>query len=267
MKKMNKGVKKYLNWLFKGIVGFFIVSICSVIVFRFVPVPFTLLMLQRCIEQKMDGHPMKLQKDWVSRDEMSPSLELAVFCAEDQKFLEHEGFDFEAIDKALDYNQKQALKKHPKMRGASTISQQTAKNVFLWPGRSWLRKGLEVYFTFLIEKIWSKERIMEVYLNVIEFGDGVYGVEAASQNYFHVSAKKVTPSQAALMAIVLPNPRKFDLAKPTAYMQKRKGWVLKQMSYQGGSIDYSEEEKVKEASTFKEEKAALKLLNKKKKTK
>lgn len=262
---MKKKMKKYLTWLLKGVTAFFVVSILSVILLDFIPVPFTILMLQRCIEQKIDGKPMRLKKDWVSKQNMSPNLELAVFCAEDQKFLEHEGFDFEAIDKALEYNEKQNGKLHPKLRGASTISQQTAKNVFLWPGRSWIRKGFEVYFTFLIEKIWSKERIMEVYLNVIELGDGIYGTEAAAQFYFHTTAKNINPSQAALMAIVLPNPLKFNIAKPTSYMLKRKNWVLSQMGHQGGAIDYNKEDQIKTNNSISEEKKTKKAIKKKKK--
>ena len=162
---------------------FFILSIGGVIMFRWLPVPFTFYMVQRCVSQKVEGSEMKLKKDWVPLEEISPYLQLAVVCAEDQNFLKHNGFSFSAIDKAIEYNKKMEQMGKSKRRGASTISQQTAKNVFLWHGRSWIRKGFEVYFTFLIELIWSKERIMEVYLNVIEFGDGVYGAEAAATEY------------------------------------------------------------------------------------
>jgi monofunctional biosynthetic peptidoglycan transglycosylase len=206
-------------------------------------------MFQRGFERVADGKSFQIKKDWVSKENINPKLELAVFCAEDQNFLVHEGFDMKAIEKAMEYNEKQEGKKKPKTRGASTISQQCAKNVFLWPNRGWIRKGLEVYFTFLIEKIWSKERIMEVYLNVIEFGDGVYGAEAAAQTYFKKDAKNLTTTQCALMSIVLPNPRKFDLANPTGYMRKRQGWVLKQMGYQGGELDYDKEILLKEKAT------------------
>ena len=165
-------------------------------------------------------------------------MPLAVLCSEDQLFMEHNGFDMKAIEKALEYNDK---KKGKKLRGGSTISQQTAKNVFLWQGRSWLRKGLEAYFTLLIEVMWSKERIMEVYLNVIEMGDGIYGTEAAAQEYFQKSAAKLTASQAALIAAVLPNPRKWSPANPTGYIKKKQQWILRQMGYHGGSIDLEEE--------------------------
>ena len=162
-------VVKLILWFFGTTIGF-------AILYSFLPVPVTPLMVQRCWEQAWDKErDVQLLHDWVSYKELSPHLQLAVVCAEDQDFLEHEGFDFEAIEKAYKYN-----KTHKRKRGASTISQQTAKNVFLWPGRSWLRKGLEVYFTFLIETIWSKERIMTTYLNSIEFGDGIYGAQAAA---------------------------------------------------------------------------------------
>lgn len=218
---------------------FFIISIVSVIFFRWVPVPVTSLMLIRCVEQKMDGKEMKLKKDWVPLEKISPHLQLAVVCSEDQNFIKHDGFDFEAIDKAMAYNEK-----HKKTRGASTISQQTAKNVFLWPGRSWIRKGFEVYFTFLIELFWSKERIMEVYLNVIEMGDGVYGAQAASQTFFKKDAIYLSSSEAATIAAVLPNPRKFNAGNPSAYVQGRRSWIMRQMGFWGGVLKYEEKEEV-----------------------
>jgi monofunctional biosynthetic peptidoglycan transglycosylase len=160
---------------------------------------------------------------------------LAVVCSEDQEFLEHEGFDFNAIKKAYKYNQT-----HKKKRGASTISQQTAKNVFLWPGRSWVRKGLEVYFTFLIEVIWSKERIMEVYLNIIEFGDGVYGVEAAALRNYNKSAKDINRSEAAMLAAVLPSPLRLSPINPTADLKEKQFWIMRQMRRWGGQLDYED---------------------------
>lgn len=241
-------IAKYLVWSFlwkllkRIIIWFFILSIGSVFLFKYVPVPFTILMLQRCAEQKADGKELKLSKDWVSAEEISPYLQLAVVCSEDQNYLKHNGFDYGAIRKALKFNEKMEEKGKNKRRGASTISQQTAKNVFLWPGRSWIRKGLEVYFTFLIENIWSKERIMEVYLNVIEFGDGVYGAEAAAQNYLYKSANNLTAQDAALMAVVLPSPLKFSIAKPTAYTLGRRSWCVQQMRYWGLKLDYDKEE-------------------------
>ena len=190
-------LKKILRIIFKTAIWFFAISILSVIIFRFVPIPVTPLMLIRCVEQKWDGKEMKLKKDWVSLDKISSAMPLAVIAAEDQKFEEHFGFDLEAIRKAENYNKKHQGKR---MKGASTISQQTAKNVFLWQGRNWIRKGFEVYFTFLIEIFWSKQRIMEVYLNVIEMGNGIYGVEAAAQEYFHKPASKLSVREASLIA-------------------------------------------------------------------
>lgn len=169
-----------------------------------------------------------IKHDWVALDQISEEIQLAVICAEDQRFVEHSGFDYEAIEKAISYN-----KKEDKIRGASTISQQTAKNVFLWPGRSWLRKGLEAYFTFLIENLWSKERILEVYLNSIEMGDGIYGVEAAANYWFNTKAAHLSRHQAAAIASILPNPRKYKASLRTPYLEKRKQWVLTQMNNYG----------------------------------
>jgi len=196
-------------------------------------------MLQRCVVQKFDGESMKLKKDWVSIDKIANNVQLAVVCAEDQNFVRHQGFDFVAIKKAMDYNERMEDKGKNKRRGASTISQQTAKNVFLWHGRSFIRKGFEVYFTFLIETLWSKERIMEVYLNVIELGNGVYGVEAASQAYFKKPAAKLSNNEAALIAVVLPNPRKFSIANPSGYVLKRQNWCTKQMRHWGSKLQYN----------------------------
>jgi len=227
---MKKAFKRIRSFILKAIIGFFLLSIGLVVLYRFVPVPFTLLMIQRCVEQKMEGKDFKLSKDWVSADKISPKMRKAVVAAEDQLFYDHNGFDTKAIEKAMKYNEKQLKRKRTRMRGASTISQQTAKNVFLWGARSWVRKGFEVYFTFLIELIWSKERILEVYLNVIEMGDGIYGVEAAAQEFFNTSAAKLTTSQAAAIAAVLPNPRKWNAGKPSAYIARRQGWIMRQMN-------------------------------------
>lgn len=217
--------RKIINWIGKIILFFFGVSIFSVLLFKFVNPPITPFMLVKYFENSSNT----IQKDWVSYDEMSPNLPLAVMAAEDQKFLDHYGFDVEAIEKALDNN-----KKGKKVRGASTISQQTAKNVFLTPSRSWFRKGLETYFTFLIESFWSKKRILEVYLNVIEQGDGIYGVQASAIIHFNKDAKKVSQSQAALMAAVLPNPIKFKISNPSTYVRSRQYWISRQMNNMGG---------------------------------
>lgn len=186
---------------------------------------------------------MTLKHEWVSLEEISPKLQLAVVCSEDQNYLEHGGFDFAAIKKAMTSN-----KKGKKLRGASTISQQTAKNVFLWPGRSYVRKGFEVYFTLLIEIFWSKERIMEVYLNSIEMGNGVYGAESAAQYWFHKDAKKLSKDDAAAIAAILPNPRRYVANPPSAYVSKRKEWIKQQMSYWGNELDYDEEDDKTEKS-------------------
>jgi monofunctional glycosyltransferase len=231
-------MKKIWRFIWKAVVIFFLFTIGLVIIFRFVPVPVTLLMVKRCIEQKSDGKEMRLKKDWVSLDKISNTLQLAVVTSEDQNFLWHHGFDFEAIEKAIKYNEKQQKRKRPRTHGASTISQQTAKNTFLFPARSFIRKGLEVYFTALIELCWSKQRIMEVYLNVIEMGDGIYGAEAASQYYFHKPAKKLTHSESALLAACLPNPRKFNAGKPSPYVRKRQAFILNQMNLWGRWLDY-----------------------------
>ena len=221
LKKIGKVLLKVALW-------FFILSIVSTIIFRFVPIPVTPLMIARVIEQKMDGNEAKMTKDWVALEEISPSMPLAVITSEDQNFEEHFGFDLKAIEKAQAYNERHRGKK---LKGASTISQQTAKNVFLWPSRSWIRKGFEVYFTFIIEILWSKERIMEVYLNVIEMGPGIYGTEAAAQHYFHKSAKKLNNSEAAAIAAILPNPLKWSASKPSLYIKKKKSWILRHMQY------------------------------------
>ncbi|MEI6747653.1 MAG: monofunctional biosynthetic peptidoglycan transglycosylase [Bacteroidales bacterium] len=204
---------------------FFISTILVSLIYRFVPPPVTPLMLMRVIEQLAEGTELKLDKSWVSYDEISPNLVRAVITSEDNNFLEHYGIDFEAIEKARKLNEH-----GKKLRGASTISQQTAKNVFLWPGRNYIRKGLEVYFTYLIEITWSKQRIMEVYLNDIEMGNGIYGAEMASQTYFHKPAVDLTRSEAALIAAVLPNPRKWSPAHPTPYIMRKKNWILGRMN-------------------------------------
>ncbi len=209
-------------------VAFFASTILSVVILRWVPVYFTPLMFIRLAQQKAANQELTLHHHWVPLDEIAPSLPLAVMASEDAHFLEHHGFDFKAIEKAAMRNIK-----HPDKRkhGASTISQQTAKNVFLWPGRSWVRKGFEVYFTGLIELVWSKERIMEVYLNSIEMGDGIYGADAVAQWHFGTTAKELTKRQCALIAVSLPNPRRFNSARPSGYMLKRQSRILREMRF------------------------------------
>lgn len=209
-------------------VAFFASTILSVVILRWVPVYFTPLMFIRLAQQKAANQELTLHHHWVPLDEIAPSLPLAVMASEDAHFLEHHGFDFKAIEKAAMRNIK-----HPDKRkhGASTISQQTAKNVFLWPGRSWVRKGFEVYFTGLIELVWSKERIMEVYLNSIEMGNGIYGADAVAEYHFNTTADKLTKAQCALIAVSLPNPRRFNSASPSAYMLKRQTRILREMRF------------------------------------
>jgi len=235
---VKKFLKSFFRFTVKFLKWFFIISIVSVILFRWIPVPITPFMILQCIEQMIDEkREVKLKKNWVSIEEISPNLQLSVVCSEDQNFLEHSGFDLDAIEKAVKHN-----KTHKRKRGASTISQQTAKNVFLYDGRNWIRKGFEVYFTFLSELFWSKERIIEVYLNVIEFGDGIYGAEAASQQFFKTSAKNLSRQQAALLAAVLPSPKRFSAKNPSAYVRKRQQWILGQME-NFGELKFEEEEK------------------------
>jgi len=194
-----------------GLVVFFIGPAIAVAVYRFVPPPVTILMIQRVFE----GHG--LDRRWVGLDDISPNLVRAVIAAEDARFCEHHGFDFDAMQKAMANNEKRPSR----IRGGSTISQQTAKNVFLWPDRSYVRKGLEAYFTVLIEVIWGKRRIMEVYLNSVEWGPGVYGAEAASKKWFGVSADKLSASQASRLAAILPSPLKWKAADSGPYVRRR----------------------------------------------
>lgn len=217
-------MKKILLWIKRIILIFFIWSIFSVLLFRFVPVPVTPLMIIRCGEQLFDSEPPKLKHDWVPFEQISPNLVRAVIASEDNRFLTHNGFDFVELKKAIKENEKRK-----KARGASTISQQTAKNVFLWPEHSFIRKGLEAYFTVLIELFWSKERIMEVYLNSIEMGDGIYGAEAIAQAHFHTTAAKLTTYQSALIAATLPNPIRYNSSKPGPYVMKRAGQIQRLM--------------------------------------
>lgn len=214
------------NWIGKIFLVFVIYSVGLSLVYRLVPVYFTPLIGIRLVEQMLDENKtVRLKKSWQPINQISPHMIQAVVAAEDQKFLEHFGFDIDAIQKALEGN-----KAGRNLKGGSTISNQTAKNVFLWPGRNYLRKGLEAYFTFLIEVLWSKERIMEVYLNVIETGDGIYGVEAAAQSYYNKPAEKLNRSEAAMIAAVLPNPLLWSPAKPTAYNYQRQRWILRNMN-------------------------------------
>ncbi|MBC8594712.1 monofunctional biosynthetic peptidoglycan transglycosylase [Oscillospiraceae bacterium N12] len=222
---MRKPANKILLIIRNLLLFFFLSTIFTVIIYRFLPVYVTPLMVIRSVQQIVSGEKPTCKHTWVSFDKISPTLPMAVIASEDNRFAEHNGFDFKEIEKAIKENETRKRK-----RGASTISQQTAKNVFLWPQSSWLRKGFEVYFTFLIEIFWSKERIMEVYLNSIEMGNGIYGAQAAAKYKFHTTAAKLSKEQSALIAATLPNPIRFDSAHPTPYILKRQKQIMRLMN-------------------------------------
>ena len=219
-------IKKILRYTRNLLILFFTSTLLTVIIYRFMPVYITPLMVIRGVQQIISGDKPTWKHTWVSFDKISPNLPMAVIASEDNRFAEHNGFDLVEIKKAMKENETRKRK-----RGASTISQQTAKNVFLWPGRSWIRKGFEAYFTVLIEFMWSKQRIMEVYLNSIEMGDGIYGIDAVAADNFSTTAADLSRSQCALVAATLPNPRKFDSANPTSYMLKRRRQIETQMRF------------------------------------
>ena len=207
--------------------AFFASTILAVVWYKFMPVWVTPLMVIRAVDQIGEGHTPSMHHSWVPLKDMSPEMPLAVMASEDQLFLKHHGFDFEAIQTAVKRNKAAGKKKY----GASTISQQTAKNVFLWPGRSWLRKGLEMYFTVLIEFVWGKERIMEVYLNSIEMGEGIYGVKAVAREHFDKSPEELTRRDCALIAATLPNPLRYSSKSPSDYMLKRQRKITREMKH------------------------------------
>lgn len=203
----------------------------GILLFSFMPVPFSAVMVERQLSAWLSGDfSYVAHSDWVSMDEISPWMALAVVAAEDQRFPDHWGLDVEAIEKALSHNEKH----ENRIRGASTLSQQTVKNLFLWDGKSWLRKGLEAGLTVTTEAVWTKRRILTVYLNIAEFGDGIFGVEEASQRYFHKPASRLTMSEAALLAAVLPNPIRYKAAAPSGYVRNRQAWIMRQMQQLGG---------------------------------
>ncbi len=211
----------------KIIIGIFISHLLYLVLLKFVDAPITITQITSII----DGNGFK--RTHVSLNEISVHGKLAVIASEDQLFPDHNGFDIKSIKKALAYNKR----KPGRVRGASTISQQVAKNVFLWQGRSWIRKGLEVYFTFMIELIWGKKRILEVYLNEAEMGKGIFGIEAASQHYFKHSARKLTKVEAAMIASSLPNPVRFTVKPTSRYVSKKYPWVMRQMNNLGADPD------------------------------
>lgn len=216
--------------LFKLLLWFMLASAALVLVLRWVPPPGTALMIERKIEAWNDGQSLELKRQWRPWNELPDDLKMAVIAGEDQKFAEHWGFDLGAIQAALAHNQNGGS-----LRGASTLSQQVAKNLFLWSGRSWLRKGLEAWFTALIELLWSKERIIEVYLNSVEWGDGIFGAEAAARHHFGVGAPYLNARQASQLAAVLPNPLRWSAGHPTGYIVRRASWIRQQMRQLGGS--------------------------------
>lgn len=217
-------IKEIFRFVWKLIAGLILISMLLVVLLNWLPVAFTPLMGIRYLENPEEN----IRHTWVPREEISLHLQFAVVASEDQSFVNHNGFDFKAIEKAIEENQE-----GKRVRGASTISQQTAKNVFLWPGRNWIRKGLEVYFTFLIETFWSKDRILEVYLNSIEMGPGIYGAEAAARYWFNKPASELTTFEAAAIAAILPNPRQFKANPASNYIEGRKSWIVRQMKNYG----------------------------------
>jgi len=224
------------RWLAIGAAAAFLATALPVVAMRWMDPWYSAFMLDAALEASQAGKT-NYQTDyrWVDLEQISPHAAVAVIAAEDQFFPFHTGFDFKSIREAVRFNEAQAGKKRPRVRGASTISQQVAKNLFLWPGRSYLRKGLEVYFTLLIELTWPKERIIEVYLNVAQFGDGIYGVEAAAQRFYRMPAARLGRYESAMLAAVLPNPITFKVNAPSDYVYRRRDWILAQMRGLGGA--------------------------------
>lgn len=223
--------RRWLRWLLALPLLMLVASVAQVAALRFVDPAFSAFMLSRQLEAWGEGEwSFRIAYDWRDLDEISPNLPLALVASEDQNFAEHFGFDMKAIEKARKNNARGR-----KVRGGSTISQQTAKNLFLWSGRSYVRKGIEAWYTLLIEALWPKHRIIEVYANIAEFGDGVYGAQAAARTYFRKDASQLAPSEAARMAAVLPSPRRYSVVKPGPYVQRRSQAIQRQMRYIGGT--------------------------------
>ena len=231
MTLVRHGLNQLWYWGKRGVIGIVALWLAGILIFAFLPVPFSMVMIERQLGAWLTSDfSYVAHSDWVPMDEISPYMALAVMAAEDQKFPEHWGFDVGAIESALSHNQRN----QNRIRGASTLSQQTAKNLFLWDGRSWVRKGLEVGLTAGIELIWTKRRILTVYLNIAEFGEGIFGVEAAARHFFNKPASKLSASEAALLAAVLPNPLRFKVNAPSGYVISRQQWILRQMRQLGG---------------------------------
>lgn len=213
-----------IRFFFRLIIILLLLSVGSVVLYRYVPVPITPLMVRNAIGDAIEGKPIRIRHDWVPLTEMSPHLKSAVIASEDQRFYSHDGFDWKEISNAIEERRSGKRK-----RGGSTISQQTAKNVYTFCTSTWARKGIETYYTLLIEWIWPKERILEVYLNSIEMGPGIYGAEAVAQEHFGKPAAKLTRSECALIAATLPNPKRYSSKTPSQYMRKRQRDILNQM--------------------------------------
>ena len=220
---------RMLRWAALAGAAFLILSLLLVLLFRHVPVYGSMVMLERKVEAWLAGETLPIQRQWRPWDELSSHAKLAVIAAEDQRFAEHRGFDVDEMRRAWE-----ARRNGGRLRGASTISQQTAKNLFLWTGRSWVRKGLEAWFTVLIEALWPKQRILEVYLNIVEWDHGVFGLEAAGQHYFGVSAGRLNEVHASRLAAILPNPRAWDASRPGPHVERRSQWIRQQMRNLGG---------------------------------
>lgn len=227
---MQNLVRRAVRWSLLVIVGLAVASVLLVLMFRVVPVFGSMVMVERKVQSWIAAEPIDIRQDWTPWERLSGNAKIAVIAAEDQSFPHHHGFDFEQLRKALS-----AWRAGDDLRGASTISQQTAKNLFLWTGRSWLRKGLEAWFTLLIELLWPKERILEVYLNIAEWDNGVFGLEAAARHYFGVSAADLSETQASRLAAILPNPRGWSASAPTSYVLERSRWIRRQMRQLGGT--------------------------------
>jgi monofunctional biosynthetic peptidoglycan transglycosylase len=228
--KIRPALRKTKKIVLFAVAGFFSASLLGVILYRWLPVYVTPLMVLRTLDYAIEGKWVPIQKDWVPLEQISPNLLKAVIASEDPKFLSHNGFDFEAIARAIDANKKRRIK-----MGASTISQQTAKNIFLYPSRTYWRKGLEAYFTLLMETLWNKKRILEVYVNVIELGPGIYGAEAAARYYWKKPAKKLNLDEAQLFAAILPNPRRWNPKRPTNFVLRRRNFIRRNLVLLGHS--------------------------------
>ncbi|MBS9404739.1 monofunctional biosynthetic peptidoglycan transglycosylase [Halomonas sp. TRM85114] len=228
--RLRPSLRGFLRALALVAIGFVALSLLLVLLFRVVPVFGSMVMVERKVASWVAREPLAIEHQWRDWEALSDHAKLAVIAAEDQRFPDHHGFDVAAIRQALE-----ASRNGRRLRGASTISQQTAKNLFLWTGRHWVRKGIEAWFTLLIEALWPKQRILEVYLNIVEWDNGVFGLEAASQHYFGVSASQLSAAQASRLAAILPNPRDWDAARPSAHVEQRSAWIRQQMNNLGGA--------------------------------